>query len=85
MLGRHGPGSEGNLASDIENQDQAVKDHAANAASNGQPETEAPVKEAPVRHRAEQKSKAEKAEKPPAEAKAPAAETKPDRRQDRDR
>jgi len=63
-----------------------VKDHAANAASNGQPETEAPVKEAPVRHRAEHKSKAdnkadnkaEKAEKPPAEAKAPAAETKPE-------
>ena len=63
-----------------------MKDHAANAASNGQPETEAPVKEAPVRHRAEHKSKAdnkadnkaEKAEKPPAEAKAPAAETKPE-------
>src|SRR5580698_7287764 len=86
MLGRHGPGSEGNLASHSEDQDQAVKDHAANAASNGQPETEAPVKEAPVRHRAEHKSKAdnkadnkaEKAEKPPAEAKAPAAETKPE-------
>src|SRR5579871_1681329 len=78
MLGRHGPGSEGNLASHSEDHDQAVKDHAANPASNGQPETEAPVKEAPVRHRAEHKSKAEKAEKPPAEAKAPAAETKPE-------
>src|SRR5580704_4853206 len=73
MLGCNWPGSEGNLASHSEDQDQAVKDHAANAASNGQPETEAPVKEAPpVKHRA----KAEKAEKPPAEAKAPPAETK---------
>jgi transcription termination factor Rho len=67
------------LASHSEDQDQAVKDHAANAASNGQPETEAPVKEAPpVRHRGEHKSKAEKAEKAPVEAKPPAADPKPE-------
>ncbi len=66
------------MASHSEDQDQAVKDHAANAASNGQPESEAPVKEAPVRHRAEHKTKGEKAEKPPAEAKAPPADPKPE-------
>ncbi len=63
-----------------------MKDPAANAVSNGQPEVEAPVKpEAPVKHRAEHRAKsAEKAEaktaaeaKPPAEAK-PVAEVKPE-------
>ena len=85
------------MASNIEDteqvvKDQVVKDPAANAVSNGQPETEAPVKpEPPVRHRSEHRAKAaERAEaktaaeaKPPAEAKPtvevkPPAEAKPD-------
>src|SRR5579871_5250727 len=75
MLGHHGPGSEGNLASDLENQDQAVTgapNVESEAARNDadppridQPKTDAPKSGAP-------KSKAKAA----VEAK-PVGETKP--------
>ncbi len=80
MLGRNGPGSEGNLASNIEEPDQVVKDQVVKdpapvVVSNGQPEAEAPVKpEAPVKHRAKA---AEKTEAKPAAEPKPVAEAKP--------
>jgi transcription termination factor Rho len=63
MLGRDGPGSEGNLASNFENPEQSVpevtpelskpeqakKDAAVSSESNGQPETAATPSEAPAR------------------------------------
>jgi hypothetical protein len=60
MLGRHRPGSEGNLASDIENQDQAID-------SGNQPQP--PVKpEGPAR---EVRARAARGEKPASDAKSP--------------
>jgi transcription termination factor Rho len=85
MLGRNRPGSEGNLASDLENQDAAVttaNGEATEAAKGSEPvepqktevKTEAPKSEAAPRPKRE---KAEKAEKPEAKAEKPATEAKP--------
>jgi len=81
MLGRHRPGSEGNLASDIENQDQAVI-----PAVNGDaeaPKAEAPKPEAPKPEATkndvlkEAPPKRARAEKHHAEPKAGVVEPKP--------
>src|SRR5579862_7137520 len=79
MLGRHRPGSEGNLASDLENQDPAVTTAAnvdpeadnseAESAKSGAGKEAAPVKEAPPRSKPDGRP-------PRGEAKA-AAEPKP--------
>jgi transcription termination factor Rho len=72
MLGHHWPGSEGNLASDLENQDQAI-----DTGNQAQPVAKAEgVKEAPPAR--EMRAKAPKAEKPPADAKPPADEKAPE-------
>src|SRR5512144_1163702 len=78
MLGRHRPGSEGNLASDFENKDDAV--------NNGQTQDAAPQEAAKPEGKPESgrrakasadKEKAPAAESKPAAETAPAAEPKP--------
>ena len=56
VLGHHRPGSEGNLASDIENQDQAVDD--------GQPAAAAASRKAPKREDAERRPREAKSRRP---------------------
>jgi transcription termination factor Rho len=88
MLGHHRPGSEGNLASNLENPEQSgqevTKDQAVSPESNGHPEAApAPKAEHRSRSRSAEKAEAKAAEpKPvpeakPVETKPPAAETKP--------
>src|SRR5690242_15835022 len=87
MLGPYRPGSEGNLASNLENPDEVVKNQEVNPDPNGQPESvpdpaaggdgspaksETPKAEAPVRTR---QPRGEPKAEPKAEAKA--AEPKP--------
>src|SRR5580658_8884441 len=81
MLGRDRPGSEGNLASDIENQDQAQQDEAVDkavaAAVNGDGETpkaETPKAESP---KADAPKNDVKADAPPKRSRAAAAEKHP--------
>ena len=87
MLGRDRPGSEGNLASDLENQEQAPQERAADKASdkpvtpavNGDaeaPKIEAPKNDAGKVDAPPKRSRAAAAEKHHAEPKTPAAETK---------
>ena len=92
MLGRDGPGSEGNLASDFENQEQSVPEVAAeplkpeqakqesavSAESNGQPETAAAHPEGSAKPETPvAKPEHKSRSKAPAPEKAEKAETKP--------
>ncbi len=77
MLGHYRPGSEGNLASDLENQDRVVT-----TAPDGEPAaikpTAEPPEKRPRRNRRQARRRASKSAEAKAEAKTPApAEAKP--------
>ena len=71
MLGRHRPGSEGNLASDLENKDDAVTTAAQDTGRGSPQETAKPEGKPEGGRRAKSAEKAAAADKAAAEPKPP--------------